>query len=81
MKLQLVLVLVPALIAALVGWRAARSRRHSLYDETPGGMSGETYVRLERRRFQVRRLVSALLYAVAGAAIGFGLSLYLPLHE
>jgi hypothetical protein len=81
MKLQLVLVLVPALVAALLGWRAARIRRRSLYDETPGGMSDEAYGRRERRRHLVRRVASTLLYGLGGAAVGFGLTLYLRLHE
>ena len=80
MKLQLVLVLVPALVAALLGWRTTRFRRHSLYDETPGDMSKETYDRVERRRHAIRRISSVLLYGLAGAAVGFGLSLYFRLH-
>ena len=81
MRLQLVLVLVPALVAALLGWRTAQGRRRSLYDETPGGMSDETYSHRERRRYLVRRVSKALLYGLAGAAIGFGLSLYFHVHE
>jgi aminoglycoside phosphotransferase (APT) family kinase protein len=78
MKLQLVL--VPALVAALLGWRTAQGRRRSLYDETPGGMSDETYSQRERRRYLVRRVSKALLYGLAGSAIGFGFSLYFRLH-
>ena len=81
MKLQLVLVLVPALVAALLGWRAARGRRRSLYDETPGGMSDEAYGQRERRRYLRRRVTNALLYGLVGAALGFGLTLYFRLHE
>ncbi len=77
MELQLVLVLVLALVAALLGWRAGRSHRRSLYDETPGGMSDEAYAQRERRRHLARRLSKALLYAAVGAATGYGLSLYL----
>lgn len=80
MKLQLVLVSVPALVAALWGWRAARFRRHSLYDETPGGMSDETYARREWRRHLRRRLSNAMLYALVGAAVGIGLIFYFRLH-
>ena len=81
MKFQLVLVLVPALVAALLGWRTARGRRRSLYDETPGGMSDEAYGQRERRRHLARRVSKTLLYAIAGAAIGFVLGLYFRLHE
>ena len=80
MKLQLVLVVVPALVGALVGWRAARWQRRSLYDEKPLGMSDDAYGRRLRWRHGVRRLFSAALYGVAGAALGFGISLYLRLH-
>jgi hypothetical protein len=80
MKLQLVLVLVPALVGAVLGWRAVRGRRRSLYDETPGGMSDEAYDLRERRRHFRRRVTSALLYGLLGAAIGFGLILYFRLH-
>ena len=82
MKLQLVLVLLPALVGALLGWRTARGRRrHSLYDETPAGMSDEAYDQRERRRHLGRRVSKALLYGLVGAALGFGLSLYVRLHE
>jgi hypothetical protein len=81
MKLQLVLVIAFALVGAIVGWRAARLRRRSLYDETPGGMSNVAYGRLERRRYAVRRMRSAVLYGLAGGAVGFGLTIYLRLHE
>ncbi|HEY4167460.1 MAG TPA: hypothetical protein VGM96_11815 [Reyranella sp.] len=80
MKLQLVLVIVPALVGAILGWRAARLRRRSLYDEKPLGMSDEAYARRERRRHRARRTSSALLYGLIGAVIGFGISLYLKLH-
>jgi hypothetical protein len=80
MKLQLVLVLVPALVAAIVGWRAARWRRRSLYDEKPVGMSDAAYARRERRRYLVRRVWMAIAYGVAGAAAGVGIVLYLRLH-
>jgi hypothetical protein len=81
MKLQLVLVLVPALAAAFLGWRATRWRRRSLYDEKPIGMSDAAYARRERRRHLVRRLTNAILYGVGGAAVGFGIVLYFKLHE
>ena len=81
MILQLVLVIVPALVGAIVGWRATRFRRRSLYDEKPVGMSDAAYGRLERRRYAVRRLTSAVIYGLAGAAVGAGLILYLRLHE
>ena len=80
MKLQLVLVLVPALVAALLGWRTARGRRYSLYDEAPAGMSQAAYSQRERRRHLGRRVSKALLFAVVGAMVGFGVSLYLQLH-
>ena len=80
MKLQLVLVVVPALVAALLGWRAARMRRHSLYDEKPGGMSDAAYARRKRRRHLIRRLTNALLYGLGGAAVGVAMMLYLRLH-
>jgi hypothetical protein len=80
MKLQLVLVLVSALVAGGVGWHAARWRRRSLYDEKPVGMSDEAYARRERWRYLVRRASIAMLYGLAGAAVGFGVSLYLRLH-
>jgi hypothetical protein len=80
MKLQLVLVLVPALVAALLGWRAARWRRRSLYDEAPLGMSDAVYARRERRRYLVRRVWMAIVYGAVGAAIGLGIVLYLRLH-
>ena len=80
MKLQLVLVLVPALVAAIVGWRAARWRRRSLYDEKPLGMSDAAYARRGRRRYLVRRAGMALGYGVIGAAVGVGMTLYLKLH-
>ena len=80
MKLQLVLVIVSALVGAIVGWRATRLRRRSLYDEQPGSMSDEAYARRERRRYVVRRVSIAVLYAVIGAAAGAGISLYLGSH-
>ncbi len=79
MKL-LVLVLAPALGAALVGWRTTHRRRHSLYDEKPVGMSDADYSRRERRRYLVRRISATTLYGVAGAVIGFGLSFYFRMH-
>ena len=81
MKLQLVLVIVPALVGAIVGWRVARWQRRSLYDEKPLGMSDEAYARRLRRRHVVRRMSSAVLYGLAGAAVGLGISIYLRLHE
>jgi uncharacterized membrane protein YfcA len=81
MGLQLVLVLASALVGAILGWRSARSRRRSLYDETPAGMSDEAYAHRERRRYLVRRMTGAVLYGVAGAVVGAGLGLYLRLHE
>jgi hypothetical protein len=80
MKLQLVLVIVPALVGAIVGWRAARLRRRSLYDEKPAGMSDDAFSRRVRRRHMVRRAYTAVLYGLAGSAAGFGISLYLRLH-
>ncbi|MBS0525354.1 MAG: hypothetical protein JSS04_17125 [Proteobacteria bacterium] len=80
MKLQLVLVAVPALAAAFVGWRGGRFRRRSLYDDKPAGMSDAAYARRERRRHLVRRLSNALLYALAGAALGVGAVLYFRLR-
>jgi hypothetical protein len=80
MKLQLGLAIVLALIAGALGWRATRKRRRSLYDETPGGMSGAAYERYQSRRHFYRRMGNTLLYAVIGAAIGWGASLFLRLH-
>jgi uncharacterized membrane protein YfcA len=80
MKIQLVLVMVLALAGAVVGWRATRLRRRSLYDEKPGGMSDEAYARRMRRRYAVRRVSVATLYGAIGAAVGFGVSLYLRSH-
>lgn len=80
MKLQLALVIVPALIGAILGWRAVRGRRRSLYDETPAGMSDAAYARRERRRHLLRRAFSAILYGLVGAAMGGGLLFYLRLH-
>lgn len=80
MKLQLVLVVVPALVGAIVGWRAARRRRRSLFDEKPLGMSEEDYARRERRRHLTRRASIAILYGLVGAAAGIGLLLYLRSH-
>lgn len=81
MKLQLVLVIVPALVGAIAGWRAARWRRRSLYDEKPLGMSDADYARRERRRHLVRRSSSAMLYGLIGAVVGLGVVfLYLRLH-
>jgi hypothetical protein len=79
MKLQLGLVLALAMIGAAVGWHNARRRRRSLYDEKPVGMSDAAYQRLERHRHLFRRLSIAVLYGVIGAAIGWGLSVYLHL--
>lgn len=80
MKLQLLLVMVPALVGAIVGWRATRWRRRSLYDEQPLGMSDAAYTQRERRRYLVRRAYSAILYGLAGTVAGFGAVLYLRLH-
>jgi hypothetical protein len=80
MKIQLGLAIALALIAGVIGWRAARKRRRSLYDETPGGMSGAAYERYQERRHFYRRAGSALLYAAIGAAIGGGIGSYLRLH-
>lgn len=44
-------------------------------------MSDAAYGRLERRRYAVRRLTSAVIYGLAGAAAGVGIILYLRLHE
>jgi hypothetical protein len=81
MKLQLLLVVASALVGAIVGWRATRWQRRSLYDEKPIGMSNEAYGRRQRRHHVVRRISSAALYGLAGGAVGFGISLYLRLHE
>jgi hypothetical protein len=80
MKLQLVLVIASALVGAILGWRATRLRRRSLYDETPVGMSDEAYTQRERRRHAVRRISVATLYGLIGAAVGFGVSVYLRSH-
>ena len=80
MKLQLVLVMVPALVGAIVGWRATRWRRRSLYDEQPLGMSDAAYARREHRRYLIRRAYSAILYGLAGAVIGIVAVIYLRLH-
>ncbi len=80
MKLDLVLVLGLALVAALVGWRATRFRRRSLYDETPAGMSDAAYARRERRRHLIRRTYSAILYGLVGAAVGAVVVNYLKLQ-
>ena len=77
MKLQLVLVIVPTLIGTILGWRTARGRRRSLYDEQPAGMSDAAYARRERRRHLLRRAFGAIFYGLAGAAVGFGLLFYL----
>ena len=79
MKIQLGLVLALALVGAAVGWHNARRRRRSLYDEKPVGMSDEAYQRVERRRHLFQRLSIAVLYGAIGAAIAWGLSLYLNL--
>jgi hypothetical protein len=80
MKLQLVLVIASALVGAIVGWRAARWRRRSLYDEKPLGLSDAAYLRRGRRRHLVRRAASAILYGLIGAVAGFCIVLYLRLH-
>ncbi|HYD05176.1 MAG TPA: hypothetical protein VEC60_05600 [Reyranella sp.] len=68
-----------ALIAGAVGWRTARRRRRSLYDEKPLGMSDRTYGRREQRRHLIRRLAVTALYAALGAGIGWAIGLYLRL--
>jgi len=80
MKLQLVLVIVPALVGAIAGWRATRWRRRSLYDEKPLGMSDAAYARRERRRDLVRRAYSAILYGLGGVGVGIVVIFYLQLH-
>ena len=80
MKLQLRLAVALALIAAALGWRAARKRRRSLYDETPGGMSDAAFERHQGRRHFYRRVATTLLYALIGAAAGWGIGSYLRLH-
>jgi hypothetical protein len=80
MQVQLVLVAVVTLLAAFVGWRGARYRRKSFYDEQPLGMSNEAYARREHRRHMVRRVTTTVLYGLAGAAASYGISLALHLH-
>jgi ferric-dicitrate binding protein FerR (iron transport regulator) len=73
------LVVALALIAGALGWRAARKRRRSLYDEIPVGMSEAEYERHEKRRVVRRRWGSALSYGAAGALTGWIVALLLRL--
>jgi hypothetical protein len=79
MGLQLVLVLALALVGGALGWRAARRRWRSLYDDKPIGMSDRSYQRRQQRRHLFRRLTYTALYGAIGAAIGWALSLYFRL--
>ncbi len=79
MQLQLGLVAAFALIGGALGWRSARKRWHSFYDETPGGMSDDAYRRRERRRHVFRRVLNTALYAVVGAIAGWAVSFSLGL--
>jgi hypothetical protein len=65
------LVVALALLAGAFGWRAARKRRRSLYDEKPLGMNDAEYERQEQRRVLRRRWGGALLYGALGALIGW----------
>lgn len=79
MKFQLVLVVVLALVAGGLGWRATRRRWRSLYDEKPIGMSDRDYQRREHRRHTFRRFTNTVFYAAIGAAIGWAIGLYFRL--
>ena len=79
MQLQLGLVLALVLISGVWGWRSARRRWRSLYDQKPGGMSDEAYHRRQYRHHVFRRLAYAALYAAIGAAAGWGIGLSLRL--
>jgi hypothetical protein len=54
-------------VAGVLGWRLLRARVwHSLYDETPAGMSAQQYQRRLRLIARLKTMARAALCALAG---------------
>jgi hypothetical protein len=58
--------------AGFIGWRRATKPiyRRSLFDDVPTGVDRREHERATIRRRKMRRLVTTILYALAGAALG-----------
>jgi hypothetical protein len=75
MTLKLGLILALAIIAGVIGWRAIRRRRRSIFDEKAPGVTDAEYERLLERRLVRRRLGVTVIYAAVGALLGWVIGL------
>lgn len=62
-------------VGGLLGWRVLRARAgHSLYDDSPIGMSREQYDRRRRWIARFKTVFRAVLCALAGVLLGWAVA-------
>jgi hypothetical protein len=79
MKLQLVPVLALALFGGVLGWRLGRRRSRTFFEQ-PLHMSDRRYAVIRWSRRLLRRLAFAVPGTLAGAVIGWMISVALRLQ-
>jgi hypothetical protein len=79
MKLQLIAVLTAALVGGVFGWSYAGRKRRRSFFEQPVGMSDRRYALIKQSRRISRKIVIAVLFALAGALVGWLVAVLLHL--